>query len=302
MLHYAEKNGLEDIVSWLPGGKGFGIHNHELFCSKVLKATFNHSNFKSFEKQLNNWNFTKESTVAGGKAYSNPNFMRGRKSLCQNMTSKSTRTKKPITTSIKSRSSSISDAGRQQSIDYKKEVLAAALLAAHQAAAVRDRQSVASLGSAITSGAGSAFLSDAGASKAPLAATTTVTSATLGIPNDVSSLALLNAIQNRINMARTGYQPPASSSSPADLLNHILASRKAHQQQLQHHVLLKQLEAIQQHNQQRQVALAQFLLAHQEQQENATAAPPSTTTKDQPSSLDDENEKAAALLALRVPR
>jgi hypothetical protein len=50
MLQYAEKNGMEDVVSWLPGGKGFRIHNHELFCSKVLKATFNHSNYKSCTK------------------------------------------------------------------------------------------------------------------------------------------------------------------------------------------------------------------------------------------------------------
>jgi hypothetical protein len=91
MLQYAERQRLEDIVSWLPGGKGFRVHNHELFCKKVLKAIFNHSNYKSFEKQLNNWGFQREATCTG-KSYSNPNFVRGRKSLCQAMTSKSTRT------------------------------------------------------------------------------------------------------------------------------------------------------------------------------------------------------------------
>ncbi|KAL3915120.1 MAG: hypothetical protein SGILL_005797, partial [Bacillariaceae sp.] len=89
MLSYAEKNSLEHIVSWLPGGKGFQIHDQQAFCKQVLKPTFNHSNFKSFEKQLNNWSFTKETTAGeNAKAYSNPNFQRGRKSLCQSMTSK----------------------------------------------------------------------------------------------------------------------------------------------------------------------------------------------------------------------
>jgi hypothetical protein len=85
---------LEDVVCWLPGGKSFVILDHQQFCDKVLKVTFHHCNYKSFEKQLNNWNFRRELNESGGKAYSHPNFLRGRKSLCQNMTSKSTKPKK----------------------------------------------------------------------------------------------------------------------------------------------------------------------------------------------------------------
>jgi hypothetical protein len=54
LLSFAERNGLENVVSWLPGGKGFMIHDNQQFCEKVLKATFHHCNYKSFEKQLNN--------------------------------------------------------------------------------------------------------------------------------------------------------------------------------------------------------------------------------------------------------
>jgi hypothetical protein len=98
LLSFAEKRGLEDVVCWLPGGKGFVIHDHQQFCDKVLKATFRHCNYKSFEKQLNNWNFRRDLNESSGKAYSHPHFLRGRKSLCQNMTSKTTRSKKAETT------------------------------------------------------------------------------------------------------------------------------------------------------------------------------------------------------------
>lgn len=52
MLSYAEKQGLEDVVCWLPGGSGFIIHDQDKFCKAVLKECFSHSNYKSFEKQV----------------------------------------------------------------------------------------------------------------------------------------------------------------------------------------------------------------------------------------------------------
>lgn len=92
MLQYAERNGLDSIISWTPGGKAFCVHKHELFCKKILKIAFSHSSYKSFEKQLKNWSFQSYHSETG-RVYSNPNFMRGRKSLCIEMSNKNTKTK-----------------------------------------------------------------------------------------------------------------------------------------------------------------------------------------------------------------
>mmetsp|Transcript_6575 Transcript_6575/g.13974 ORF Transcript_6575/g.13974 Transcript_6575/m.13974 type:complete len:507 (-) Transcript_6575:134-1654(-) len=92
MMKYAERNSMDDIVSWMPGGKAFCVHKKELFCEQVLLIAFGDSSYKSFEKQLKNWSFQCDD-IEIGKVYSNPSFMRGRKSLCIDWFSKNTKTK-----------------------------------------------------------------------------------------------------------------------------------------------------------------------------------------------------------------
>jgi hypothetical protein len=56
MLDQAEQCGYQDIVSWLPGGKAFKIHNPEGMVS-ILKTHFNQTKYKSFLRQIQNYGF-----------------------------------------------------------------------------------------------------------------------------------------------------------------------------------------------------------------------------------------------------
>jgi hypothetical protein len=288
---------MEDVVSWLPGGKGFCIHNHELFCSKVLKATFNHSNYKSFEKQLNNWNFKREVNDSS-KAYSNPNFMRGRKSLCQNMTSKSTRTSKPQRSSNNYNNNNKRTSTTDES---NKEALAAALYAVHrhQQQQARTSGGIQSIPS-IDANGGANF----DGVRARLVSANASSSPALGLSNEgsnsLSSLALLNALQNRMATPAPG----AGTPSPADVLNHILIEnqRAKQYQQQQQQAILEQLQKACQQQIRQQAVLAQILIAqhhHQQQQQNERLM---NVSAEKSPTLEDDKEKAAALLALRVPR
>jgi hypothetical protein len=45
------------VVSWLPGGKAFKVHNKEDFCDELMPAFFNSSKYKTFQRSLNLWGF-----------------------------------------------------------------------------------------------------------------------------------------------------------------------------------------------------------------------------------------------------
>jgi hypothetical protein len=48
MLEDASSQGFEDIVSWLPSGKGFKVHYKERFEDYAMGRYFNHTQYKSF--------------------------------------------------------------------------------------------------------------------------------------------------------------------------------------------------------------------------------------------------------------
>jgi hypothetical protein len=52
LLENAEKDGDQDIVSWLEDGKAFRIHNRDAFCEKIMKLYFKQSKFTSFTRQV----------------------------------------------------------------------------------------------------------------------------------------------------------------------------------------------------------------------------------------------------------
>jgi hypothetical protein len=45
----------EDIISWLPDGKSFRVHDKERFVSEIMPAFFGTQNFKTFQRNLNLW-------------------------------------------------------------------------------------------------------------------------------------------------------------------------------------------------------------------------------------------------------
>jgi hypothetical protein len=56
MLDKAEQCGYQHVVSWLPGGKSFQIHNPEGMVT-ILKTQFNQTKYKSFLRQIQNYGF-----------------------------------------------------------------------------------------------------------------------------------------------------------------------------------------------------------------------------------------------------
>jgi hypothetical protein len=47
----------EHIISWRPHGRSWEVKDRELLVSVVLKKYFNHSNYESFNRQVNIWGF-----------------------------------------------------------------------------------------------------------------------------------------------------------------------------------------------------------------------------------------------------
>ena len=85
LLDDAEKHGFESIVSWLPEGDAFKVHNRMRFASQIMPSYFSSTIYKSFQRNLTLWGFE---TVPSGKAKgdcSHPCFRRGSPDLCYNM-------------------------------------------------------------------------------------------------------------------------------------------------------------------------------------------------------------------------
>ena len=85
MLEDATKQGFEDVVSWLPDGNGFVIHNRETFEHEIMRVYFSHTQWKSFLRQLNFYNFQRVSKRCRGmgSCYTHPFLVRGDTAKCK---------------------------------------------------------------------------------------------------------------------------------------------------------------------------------------------------------------------------
>jgi len=59
MLEAIEKEGDEKIVSWLPDGLSFQVHNPQLFVERIIPKFFKQKSYKSFQRQLHLYGFTR---------------------------------------------------------------------------------------------------------------------------------------------------------------------------------------------------------------------------------------------------
>ncbi|KAG7369991.1 HSF-type DNA-binding protein [Nitzschia inconspicua] len=314
MLSYAERQGLDDVVAWLPGGKGFIIHDQDQFCKRVLRETFNHNNYKSFEKQCGNWMYKREVTEKGAKIFSHPNFLRGRKSLCQSMTSKSTRSKKSEVVAKKTSSEPKikPETVAQETPTLEADDRSASLVAALAQAVVSQQQQ-----SPVAAAASRLELRNrlaAVAASSPAAAN-----------------ALMNALQKRVAAkSAIAAAAVAAAAPPSNDLAVVLAKAAVHRsaalerlqlqqefQRQQQALLLEQQKVEAEHQQQYEAHIQLLLAAHQKRQEQLqqqhlqkeaskqiSVPAPSATTFLQEIVKDrkEQEERAAALLALRVPR
>lgn len=85
LLENVEAEGSVAIVSWLPHGKAFRVHNKPKFVSTVMASYFNSTKYKSFQRNLNLWGF--ETITQGpdkGSIY-NRFFIKNIPDLCTRM-------------------------------------------------------------------------------------------------------------------------------------------------------------------------------------------------------------------------
>jgi hypothetical protein len=87
VLEAAPIVGFEDIVSWLPTGDGFRIHDRNRFETYIIPRFFSsQSKYKSFTRQLNLYKFKRMSTVKMDRGcYHKDNFIRGKPELCRSI-------------------------------------------------------------------------------------------------------------------------------------------------------------------------------------------------------------------------
>jgi HSF-type DNA-binding len=55
MLKLAEETGREHVISWMPEGRGFKVHNKEAFCEHIMPLFFASNKYKTFQRSLNLW-------------------------------------------------------------------------------------------------------------------------------------------------------------------------------------------------------------------------------------------------------
>jgi HSF-type DNA-binding len=88
LLEDVEESGQDHIISWVNNGKGFRVHNLDLFVSDIIPIYFKQSKYKSFQRQLYFYDFKRVSKGAGTGSYYHPMFVRGNKTRCLSMTPK----------------------------------------------------------------------------------------------------------------------------------------------------------------------------------------------------------------------
>ncbi|KAI2498160.1 hypothetical protein MHU86_16358 [Fragilaria crotonensis] len=93
-----------DIISWLPNGRGFVIHNKKRFSAELMQKYFKKSKFTSFTRKLNRWNFARVTRGPETGAYYHDYFQRDNLRLCMQMCCQSS--KNPTSTSATSMTAS----------------------------------------------------------------------------------------------------------------------------------------------------------------------------------------------------
>jgi len=86
MLRSSNTEGKESIVSWLPHGNAFKVHNVPDFVSNILPLFFKQTKYKSFQRQLNLWGFERIQNGSEKGAYYHKQFLRDDSALCRHLT------------------------------------------------------------------------------------------------------------------------------------------------------------------------------------------------------------------------
>ena len=85
MLERSEPESFDHIVSWVPSGNGFKVHNPQAFVKEILPRYFRQTKYKSFQRQCNIWGFERWLHGPHKGGYFHPDLVRGEAQLCAKM-------------------------------------------------------------------------------------------------------------------------------------------------------------------------------------------------------------------------
>lgn len=86
ILDQLERDGQDDVLSWLPHGRAFIVHDVERFVEEILPLHFNQTKYSSFQRQCHMYHMLRISNGADKGAYYHHQFQRGRPDLAITMT------------------------------------------------------------------------------------------------------------------------------------------------------------------------------------------------------------------------
>ncbi|KAL3928554.1 MAG: hypothetical protein SGBAC_012601 [Bacillariaceae sp.] len=92
MLEGVEKSGDQHTVSWVESGRAFRVHKLDAFVEDIVPIYFKQSKYKSFQRQLNFYGFTRVTSGPNTGAYYHPKFLKGQKTLCLSIRPKASTT------------------------------------------------------------------------------------------------------------------------------------------------------------------------------------------------------------------
>ena len=88
MLEEVDKAGGGHVVSWLPSGKAFKVHQPDEFVKKIIPLYFKQKQYKSFQRQLHLYGFLRVSDGSEKGAYYHKFFVKEDRHLSHRMTRK----------------------------------------------------------------------------------------------------------------------------------------------------------------------------------------------------------------------
>lgn len=97
----------EDIISWQPTGRSFIIYSPKEFVKSVMPKYFRQTKLRSFQRQLNLYDFKRVTEGADIGGYYHSKFLRGAPDLCKEMSRVPVKCKPRIIRTISDESSSL---------------------------------------------------------------------------------------------------------------------------------------------------------------------------------------------------
>lgn len=95
IVERCEIDGYSDIISWMPHGRSFKIHDRDEFVAKIMPRYFYITKFTSFIRQLTLYGFHKYRTPGADKgSFFHELFLFGRPGLCSGIVRSSTKKRK----------------------------------------------------------------------------------------------------------------------------------------------------------------------------------------------------------------